>query len=144
MRTEPCGWQGADLIDFFERRWTQVDAAVFERELGATGPLEAADVSRYEVRFAAADAPTLVSLLQRLREEEAGRVFAGVADVTEDNGAVLVRLGEGPEPALQRVGPQLVACHLHGIVERDDPHNPAGPKPVAGNPASDAGPPAAH
>ena len=116
---EPCGWQGADLIDFFERRWTQVDADTFERELGVTGPLESATASRYEVRFAAADAPGLTSLLGSLREAEAGRVFRGVTDVTTDGGAVVVRLGEGPEPALQRVGPQLVACHLHGIVERD-------------------------
>ena len=47
-------------------------------------------------------------------------MFIGVTDVTADGGAVVVRLGEGPEPALQRVGPQLVACHLHGIVVRDE------------------------
>ena len=134
---EPCGWQGADLVDFFERRWTTVDADTFERELGATGPLDAADVSRYEVRFAAADATALTGLLDRLRADNAGRVFSGVTDVATDGDAVVVRLGEGPEPALQRVGPQLVACHLHGIVARDDPHNPAGPKPVAPNPADD-------
>lgn len=132
---EPCGWQGADLVDFFERRWTEVDADTFERELAATGPLTAADVSRYEVRFGAGSPEELVPLLGQLREAKAGRVFTGVTDVTADGGAVVVRLGEGPEPGLQRVGPQLVACHLHGIVARDDPDNPAGPKPVRDNPA---------
>jgi peptide/nickel transport system ATP-binding protein len=115
---EPCGWQGADLIDFFERRWTQVDADTFERELGITGPLDAAEVSRYEVRFAAADAQEMISLLTTLHDAGVNRVFSGVVDMTTDGGAVVVRLGEGPEPALQRVGPQLAACHLHGIVER--------------------------
>ena len=113
---EPCGWQGADLVDFFERRWTQVDADVFERELGVTGPLEAAAVDRYGVRFAAPDSAGLVTLLQRLREEKAGRVFSRGHRCHRRQRRVVVQLGEGPEPALQRVGPQLVACHLHGIV----------------------------
>lgn len=132
---EPCGWQGADVVDFFEARWTQVDADTFERELAATGPLSDVDVSRYEVRFRSGDEATLVPLLTELRDADAGRVFKGVEDVTTDGGAVVARLREGPEPALQRVGPQLVACHLHGITSRDDQHNPSGPKPVVDNPA---------
>ena len=115
---EVCGWEGADLIDFLEERWTIVDEDTFEAELGATGPLDSAVVSRHEVRFPQADASTLLPLLTRLQSEEVGRVFTGVTDVTQDDGAVVVRFGEGPAPALQPVKAVQVACHLHGVVEQ--------------------------
>ena len=63
-------------------------------------------------------------LLQRLREERAARVFSAVTSVERDGDTVVVRFGEGPEPALQPVeaGPgdpgAHVACHLHGVVPR--------------------------
>jgi oligopeptide/dipeptide ABC transporter ATP-binding protein len=124
----PCGWEGADLIDFFESRWTDVDPDTYERELGATGPLFDADVSRHEVCFRAGDARRLVALLDELRDAQAGRVFTAVTDVTVDRDHVRVRFGEGPEPGLQPVSGRLVACHLHGVVVRDDPNNPSGPR----------------
>ena len=116
---EVCGWEGADLIDFLEARWTDVKETTFESEIAATGPIAQAEVARYEVRFPDADATTLVPLLTRLRDEEAGRVFTGVSDVSaEDGGAVVVRFREGPAPALQPVKGVQVSCHLHGIVEQ--------------------------
>ncbi|MPZ74034.1 MAG: ATP-binding cassette domain-containing protein [Nitriliruptorales bacterium] len=115
---EVCGWEGADLIDFLEDRWTVVDEPTFERELAATGPLDSAEVARDEVRFPKADHGALVPLLRGLRDEEAGRVFTGVTDVTTDADAVVVRFGEGPAPALQPVQSVQVACHLHGVVEQ--------------------------
>ena len=116
---EVCGWEGADLIDFFEDRWTAVDESTFESEIGATGPLDDAEVSRFEVRFRSGDAKTLLPLLDGLRQGEAGRVFTGVSDVSsEDGGDVVVRFGEGPAPALQPVGTALVACNLHGVTEQ--------------------------
>lgn len=117
-RFEPCGWEGRDLVDFLEQRWTEVPPETFEEELALTGPLEAADVSRYEVRFPAGDPDGLRELLLRLRSEEAGVVFSAVEAVERDGGDVLVRFGEGPEPALQPVEGRQVACHLHGIVPR--------------------------
>ena len=115
---QPCGWEGRDLLDFLEQRWADVDEATFEEEIAATGPLDAAQVDRHEVRFAAGDAARLEALLRRLQAEQAGRVFSAVEAIERDGGSVLVRFGEGPEPALQQVGRQLVACHLHGVVPR--------------------------
>ncbi|CAN5343259.1 hypothetical protein BH20ACT9_BH20ACT9_15580 [soil metagenome] len=121
---EPCGWEGADLVDYLERRWTEVEPQTFEAELGATGPLERAVASRHELRFAAGDPGRLEHLLRRWRDERAAPVFGAVTAVERDGHTVLVRFGEGPEPALQRVetGPDdaeaRVACHLHGVVPR--------------------------
>ena len=117
---EPCGWQGQDLIDFLEQRWTEVGEDTFEREMAAAGPLTDAEVSRREVRFAAGDAGQLRTLLEQLRRERAGRVFTAVESVERDGEGVLVRFGEGPQPALQEVAGRRVACHLHGITARGD------------------------
>jgi oligopeptide/dipeptide ABC transporter ATP-binding protein len=113
---EPCGWEGADLVDFFENRWTEVDPDTFEAELDATGGLDAAQVSRYEVCFDAGDPARLTGVLEELRRQQAHPLFTGVVDITTDGGKVAVRFGEGPEPALQPVAGRQVACHLHGVI----------------------------
>lgn len=118
---EPCGWEGVDLLDFLERRWTDVPAEQFERELDATGPLASVVVQRYETRFPHGHTSELTALLQELRDERVHRLFAGVTDVTSEGDAVVVRFGEGPEPALQEVEGRLVACHLHGVTSRRSP-----------------------
>jgi oligopeptide/dipeptide ABC transporter ATP-binding protein len=51
---EPCGWEGRDLIDALEQRWTEVDEDTFERELGMVGQLGDAEVETDEVRFPSA------------------------------------------------------------------------------------------
>ncbi|MPZ89475.1 MAG: ATP-binding cassette domain-containing protein [Nitriliruptorales bacterium] len=91
----PCGWEGADLVDLLERRWSETDVDTFEAELAATGPLDSIQISEREVRFPQGDAGRLVPLLERLRRLEAGRVFSAVTDVTTEDGHVLVQLGEG-------------------------------------------------
>jgi oligopeptide/dipeptide ABC transporter ATP-binding protein len=113
---EPCGWEGADLVDFFETRWTEVDPDTFEAELDATGGLDAAEISRYEVCFDAGDASRLTAVLEELRRREAHPLFTAVVDVSIEGGKVAVRFGDGPEPALQPVAGRMVACHLHGVV----------------------------
>jgi peptide/nickel transport system ATP-binding protein len=115
---EPCGWEGRDLVEFFEQRWTEVPEDTFEAEIAATGPLEAAVVDRHTVRFDAGDTAQLETLLNELRSRRAGRVFGAVESIERDGGRIAVRFGEGPEPALQHVHHQQVACHLHGIVPR--------------------------
>lgn len=116
---EPCGWDGEDLVAFFERRWTQVDAEAFESELAATGPLDAVEVDPDgTARFTSADAEALAPLLADLRQRQAHPLLGAVTDVTTDGGAVTVAFGEGPEPALVEVAGRHVACHLHGIVPR--------------------------
>ena len=116
---QPCGWEGRDLVEFLEQRWTEVDEATFEEEMAATGPLDSASVDRHEVRFSGGDPARLEALLQRLREQQAGRVFSAVEAIERDGGGVLVRFGDGPEPALQQVAQQRVACHLHGVLPRE-------------------------
>ena len=115
---EPCGWEGSDLVDFFERRWADVDIDTFESELGATGPLTAVDADDDEARFKGGASRELLPLLKRLQAEDQHRIFTGVEDIRTDGGDVVVRFREGPAPALQPVEGRMVACHLHGIVER--------------------------
>lgn len=115
----PCGWEGRDLVEWLERRWTTVDLDTFEREETATGPLDAVEVGVDEVRFGKADAATLVPLLRERMEHADGKgIFSAIEAVEGDGGGVLVRFGPGPEPALQPVRGVQVACHLHGVVPR--------------------------
>ncbi|QBI21514.1 ABC transporter ATP-binding protein [Egibacter rhizosphaerae] len=116
---EPCGWEGTDLVDYFERRWTEVDTETFEAELDATGGLHAAEVTREQVRFGSGDTERLVSLLTDLQLREAHPLFRAVVAIERDGGHVLVRFGEGAEPALQTVAGREVACHLHGLTSRE-------------------------
>ncbi|HEX9767165.1 MAG TPA: ABC transporter ATP-binding protein, partial [Nitriliruptorales bacterium] len=114
---EPCGWEGADLVEFFERRWTEVDSDTFEREIAVTGPLSSVAVTREEAVFAEADLAGLEELLTMLRGEQY-RIFSGVTDIGRHGDALVVRFTVGPEPALQSVAGRHVACHLHGVVPR--------------------------
>jgi peptide/nickel transport system ATP-binding protein len=110
---QPCGWEGADLVDFLERRWTQVDVDTFDAELAATGPLTDVQVDRHTARFTEGEPGRLLPLLEELRTSGEHRIFTGVADITIDRGDVVVRFGDGPPPALQPVAGRQVACHLH-------------------------------
>ncbi len=115
---EVCGWEGRDLIDFLERRWTEVDADTFDAEIEATGPLTDVDVDQTSARFSSGSPGVLLPLLQTLRESGEHPIFTGVTDVATEGGDVVVRFQEGPPPALQSVNGRLVACHLHGVTTR--------------------------
>lgn len=115
---EPCGWEGEDLVDFFERRWTEVDADTFDRELDATGPLTQVITDRFVARFKAASPDALIPLLNTLRTSGQDPIFSAVRDIATEGGDVVVRFEDGPAPALQPVAGRMVACHLHGIVPR--------------------------
>lgn len=112
---EVCGWEGGDLVDYLERRWTEVDAATFERELGATGPLSDVVVDGRRARFRGGERRELLPLLADLQREGAP-ITTGIEDVATEGGDVVVTFREGPAPALQPVAGRLVACHLHGVV----------------------------
>ncbi|MEE8602503.1 ABC transporter ATP-binding protein [Euzebya tangerina] len=109
----PCGWEGSDLVDYLERRWTEVDAATFEEELDATGPIDSIKVDGRTARFPAGSPDRLLPLLQDLHEREVAPIFSGVSDISSAGGDVVVTFAEGPAPTLLPVAGRMVACHLH-------------------------------
>lgn len=119
MAFEPCGWEGRDLIEALEERWTQVDEDTFEREMDLVGDLNEASVTGDEARFTAADASELRTWLDRIGPQLPTGVFRGVDSVEQDGREVVVRFRFGPEPARQEVAGRIVACHLHGVVPRE-------------------------
>lgn len=116
---EPCGWEGRDLLDALEDRWTRVDEPTFERELAMVGgDLDAIAIARDEVHFPTGDADAMARWLREQGPQLPTAVFSAVSDVTADRGGVRVRFGDGPEPASQTVEGREVACHLHGVTVR--------------------------
>ncbi len=114
----PCGWEGRDLLAALEDRWT--DPAAFAAEADVVGPMAAVRVEGTAVVFPRGG-EALATLLGRLRDEGAHRVFSAVTAIVCDGPRVEVRLETGPEPALQTVENRLVACHLHGVTSADPP-----------------------
>jgi peptide/nickel transport system ATP-binding protein len=115
---DACGWEGRDLVEAIEQRWTTVDEDTFEREAGLVGDLSTVEVSRHAARFSAADADGLRDWLAEIGPQLPTAVFSAVQSVEAAGGGVEVELGPGPAPALQPVAGRMVACHLHGIVPR--------------------------
>jgi oligopeptide/dipeptide ABC transporter ATP-binding protein len=117
---EACGWEGRDLIDALEDRWTRVDEATFERELAMVGgDLDKVEIDREQVRFPDADVAALPAWLGEHAAHLPTAVGSAITDVTTDGGGVSVAFGPGPEPAIQTVADREVACHLHGVTVRD-------------------------
>ena len=110
----PCGWEGRDLVAALEERWT--DPAAFEAEAGLVGRLGDVAVSHDRVNFPRGG-EELAALLGRLRDERAHPVFFAVSVIEVAGARVEVYLQPGPEPRLQVVEDQLVACHLHGVTD---------------------------
>jgi oligopeptide/dipeptide ABC transporter ATP-binding protein len=115
---EPCGWEGRDLVEALEQRWTQVDEDTFERELAMVGQLGDAEVDATSVRFPSAAPDELARWLRDHAERLPSSVFSGVVDVESSSDGVTVRFGSGPEPDEQEVAGREVACHLHGVTAR--------------------------
>ena len=115
-----CGWEGRDLIDAIEDRWTQVDLDTFERESALVGALAAAEVSREQVRLPTADPAALRDWLREVGPQLPTAVASAVTSIEDDASGVVVTFGYGPAPALQEVRQRFVACHLHGVTERPD------------------------
>jgi oligopeptide/dipeptide ABC transporter ATP-binding protein len=127
---DSCGWEGRDLIDALEDRWTRVDEATFERELDMVGgDLDKVEVGRELVHFPSADADRLATWLRAQGPRLPTEVFSAVCDVAADGGGVSVAFGPGPEPAIQTVEGRDVACHLHGITIREGGTHVGDPTP---------------
>jgi peptide/nickel transport system ATP-binding protein len=115
-----CGWEGRDLVDALEERWTDVDEDTFERELGMVGNLGDAVVGDDVVRFPSAAPSELAAWLRAEGERLPTSVFSAVEDVETGSDGVTVRFRPGPEPDEQQVAGRRVACHLHGVTVRPD------------------------
>jgi oligopeptide/dipeptide ABC transporter ATP-binding protein len=127
---ESCGWEGRDLVDTLEDRWTRVDEQTFERELDMIGgDLDQIVMARERVHFPSGDAQRLAAWLREEGPRLPTAVFSAVRDVTTDDGGVTVTFGPGPEPAIQTVQGRDVACHLHGVTVREGGRHVGDPQP---------------
>src|SRR5699024_343531 len=100
---EACGWEGQDLVDALEDRWTTVDTETYEHETKLFGKLADADVARESVRFHCRRPAELAEWLRANGPDLPGNVFTAVTEIVADSRSVLVRFGPGPEPAMQEV-----------------------------------------
>lgn len=117
---EQCGWEGRDLVEAVEERWTEVDTEVFEQELALFGGLDKAEVGRERVRFRSGHPEKLAAWLREHGPHLPTRVYSAVTEVTVDRGGVTVAFRSAPEPGEQWVAGRRTACHLYGIHPRPD------------------------
>ncbi len=117
---DACGWEGRDLIDAMEQRWTGADEATFEAELGVLGDLANAEASSSALRLPSANAGEVRGLLDRLNGQLPSGLLSAVQAIDEDDGATVVHFGFGPEPDRQDVAGRVVSCHVHGVTRRPD------------------------
>lgn len=129
---ELCGWEGRDLVEAIEERWTTVDQDTFERELALLGGLQNAEVSRQSVRFPTTKPEALAHWLREQGPALPTRVFAAVSDVVVDHGGVSVTFRSAPEPGEQWVAGRHTACHLYGIKPRADGEHVGDPEAAGG------------
>jgi peptide/nickel transport system ATP-binding protein len=112
---EVCGWEGHDLIEAIEARWTTIDNETRNNEQQLLGRLQSAEVDREYVRFACPDATALEQWLRQTGPSLPSHVFTGISDVRAEANGLTVTFRPAPEPAMQEVAGRHVACHLHGI-----------------------------
>lgn len=108
---EPCGFEGRDLVDALEARWTGLGEEDFARErrmLGRLLPLH----DKLVLTPGAGGTSEVVMLLERLREEGSA-AFRSVASIRAEGAMVVVELPPGRDPVPVNVGGALVACHLY-------------------------------
>lgn len=118
---EPCGWEGVDLVQALEDRWTSVGTDTMERELEMVGgDLAAAEVGRDHVRFPGGSVAAMRRWVDTEAPTLATPIATGIASVEADGGDVLVTFGERVEPRPQEVAGRQVSCHLHGVVGPTD------------------------
>ncbi|NNC23385.1 ABC transporter ATP-binding protein [Salinisphaera sp. USBA-960] len=117
---EVCGWEGHDLIEAIEARWTDIDAELRNDEQRLLGRLTNAQVQREYVRFACPDAEGLEQWLRDIGPSLPSRVFTGISEIRAEKDGLTVLFRAAPEPSMQDVSGRHVACHLHGVRALDD------------------------
>jgi peptide/nickel transport system ATP-binding protein len=108
----PCGWEGRDLVEYLEERWTSPER--FDAESPLVGPLDAVTTTATTAEFPRRGAD-LAAWLESRRAARAHPLFEAVTAIETVGSNVVVRFGDGPEPALQPAGGGHVACHLYGV-----------------------------
>ncbi|MEA2588524.1 MAG: hypothetical protein QOH66_1451 [Actinomycetota bacterium] len=111
---EPCGFEGRDLVDALEARWTGLGEEDFARERAILGRLLPEGRRLLIMPGTGARTDEVVQLLERLREE-GGPTFRNVRSITAERATVVVELPEGRDPVPAPVGADgtLVSCHLY-------------------------------
>jgi peptide/nickel transport system ATP-binding protein len=112
----PCGWEGRDLRELLERRWTITAEEQYERERAVIGDLEDLNTPATEVRLPAGRGRSgreVVALLETIRADAPDDPFwRGVAEIRAEADAARVTFHTAVDPPLKRQGGVQVACHL--------------------------------
>jgi peptide/nickel transport system ATP-binding protein len=107
----PCGFEGRDLVDALEARWTGLAEDQFAEERTLLGRL-LPHGSQLIIVPGAGRTDEVVALLERLREE-GGPAFRNVQSITTGRRAVVVELTPGRDPVAVAIDGTLVSCHLY-------------------------------
>jgi peptide/nickel transport system ATP-binding protein len=110
----PCGFEGRDLVEALEARWTGLGEEEFAAERSIVGRLLAQGSKLIIVpgEGARGRPDEVVQLLERLREE-GGPAFRTIQSITAERSVVVVELPPGRDPVPVAVDGTLVSCHLY-------------------------------
>jgi oligopeptide/dipeptide ABC transporter ATP-binding protein len=113
---EPCGWEGRDLRQLLERRWTAAGLDAFAAERNMIANLDELDTDSLSVTLKPAapnSAQDVRDLLGAVQKDSPGDPFwRGVAEITTDSDGVVIRFHEPTDVALTAVANREVACLL--------------------------------
>jgi peptide/nickel transport system ATP-binding protein len=111
-----CGWEGRDLTDLLERRWTAMAEEDYEHERAMVGDLASMEVASTTASVPAArghSGEDVLGLLKRIREDDPEEpLWTGVRDMTAQGDRVEVTFADPRDPMLQAADDVEVACHL--------------------------------
>lgn len=113
---EPCGFEGRDLIEAIEARWTRIPEEQFEQERELLGKLRRLRPQGYrlEVPLRRRSAGEMLEFLEQLRsEEDQHPAFKNVSSIRREGSNVVVEMRPGRDPLMVRVGGSQVSCHLY-------------------------------
>jgi oligopeptide/dipeptide ABC transporter ATP-binding protein len=113
---EPCGWEGRDLRQLLERRWTSQGLDAFAAERRVIANLDELETESLSVMLKPA-APHSVQEVRDLlgaveRDSSAEPFWRGVAEIATEGDGVVVRFHEAKDVALTAVANREVACLL--------------------------------
>lgn len=108
----PCGFEGRDLVDALESRWTGLAEEEFAAERALLARLLPQGRRLIVVPGDGARPDDAVQLLERLREE-GGPAFRTIQSITAERGVVVVELPPGRDPVPVAADGTFVSCHLY-------------------------------